>query len=149
MVFQIMSIVNGPHIPDTKVLLEARISPLLIFRWAPDPRNGCLKTVHELHCLTLHRKDEGSHVHVYFQSLEPCVGTKSTRPQIKSSGSWATLMLSIRLLESPCPLVRPFVTKKYRIIDSRIIYASYIHTSESRIEDHGYMHHTYRIKHHG
>ena len=122
MVFQIMSIVNGPRIPDTKVLLEARISHLLIFRWAPDPRNGCLKTVHELHCLTLHRKDEGSHVHVYFQSLEPCVGTKSTRPQIKSSGSWATLMLSIRLLESPCPLVRPSVRSSVRDKICRIIH---------------------------
>ena len=121
MVFQIMSIVNGPRIPDTKVLLEARISPLLIFRWAPDPRNGCLKTVHELHCLTLHRKDEGSHVHVYFQSLEPCVGTKSTRLQIKSSGSWATL---IRLLESPCPLVRPSVRNHHRYMHHTNMHAS-------------------------
>ena len=128
MVFQIMSIVNGPRIPDTKVPLEARISPLLIFRWAPDPRNGCLKTVHELHCLTLHRKDEGSHVHVYFQSLEPCVGTKSTRLQIKSSGSWATLMLSIRLLESPCPLVRPSVRSSVRDKICRIMHTYIIRT---------------------
>ena len=37
----------------------------------------------------------------------------------------------IQLLESPCPLVRSFVTEKYRIIDTRI-----------RVKDHRYVHHT-------
>ena len=54
----------------------------------------------------------------------------------------------IRLLESPCPSVRSSVTEKYRIIDSRIIYAYHIgiiHTC-IRVKDRGtqiyasYMH---------
>ena len=55
--------------------------------------------------------------------------------------------LTIQLLESPCSSVRPLVRDK--ISAASQMYASWIHVSGSRIEDHIYMYHTYRIKYQG